>query len=61
VGDSLRADVAGASAAGLVTAWLTRRVADPDQALRGHEGPPPDHAIGDLAELPALLESLAAA
>ena len=61
VGDSLRADVAGASAAGLATAWLTRRVADPEQALREHEGPPPDHAIADLAELPALLEGLAAA
>ena len=61
VGDSLRADVGGASAAGLATAWLTRRVADPEKALREHEGPPPDHAIADLAELPALLEGLDAA
>ncbi len=60
VGDSLRADVGGASAAGLGTAWLTRRIADPEQALRTHEGPSPDHAIADLAELPALVESLAA-
>jgi len=60
VGDSLRADVGGASAAGLGTAWLTRRIPDPEQALRTHEGPPPDHALADLAELPALVERLAA-
>jgi putative hydrolase of the HAD superfamily len=60
VGDSLRADVGGASAAGLGTAWLTRRIPDPEQALREHEGPAPDHALADLAELPALVERLAA-
>lgn len=59
VGDSLRADVAGAGAAGLRTAWLTRRIADPERALREHEGPAPQHAIADLAELPALIEALA--
>jgi putative hydrolase of the HAD superfamily len=59
VGDSLRADVAGAARAGLRTAWITRRVSDPDQALAGHEGPRPDHVIGDLAELPRLLETIA--
>ena len=61
VGDSLRADVAGARAAGLRTAWITRRVSDPEKALREHEGAPPDHTLADLAELPALLASLEAA
>jgi FMN phosphatase YigB (HAD superfamily) len=60
IGDSLRADVGGARAAGLRTAWITRRIADPEKALREHQGPLPDHALADLAELPALLESLAA-
>jgi putative hydrolase of the HAD superfamily len=59
VGDSLRADVGGARGAGLSAAWITRRVRDPEAALRTHEGPKPDHAIADLAELPALLASLA--
>ena len=54
VGDSLRADVAGAANAGLRTVWITRRVSDPEAALAAHEGPRPDHVIGDLAELPAL-------
>jgi putative hydrolase of the HAD superfamily len=58
VGDSLRADVAGAARAGLRTAWITRRVSDPSAALAEHEGPPPDHVIGDLAELPGLLAAL---
>jgi HAD superfamily hydrolase (TIGR01509 family) len=61
VGDSLRADVAGARAAGLRTAWITRRVSDPEKALREHEGAPPDHTLVDLAELPALLSSIEAA
>jgi HAD superfamily hydrolase (TIGR01509 family) len=61
VGDSLRADVGGAAAAGLGTAWLTRRIPDPQQALREHAGPAPDHAIADLADLPELVERLARA
>ena len=56
VGDSLRADVGGAHALGIRTAWITRRIADPEQALRENEGPAPDHAIGDLAEVLALLD-----
>ena len=60
IGDSLRADVGGARAAGLRTAWITRRIADPEKALREHQGPQPDHALADLSELPALLASLAA-
>ena len=58
VGDSLRADVAGAANAGLRTAWITRRVKDADAALAAHEGPRPDHVIGDLAELPDLVAAI---
>lgn len=59
VGDSLRADIAGAAAAGLRTVWITRRVPDVGRALAEHTGPPPDHVIADLRELPALVASLA--
>jgi HAD superfamily hydrolase (TIGR01549 family) len=55
VGDHLKLDVAGGSAAGLSTAWLVRRVRDPDAALRDHAGPPPTHVIRDLAEVPGLV------
>ena len=55
VGDSLDADVSGAAPLGMATAWLTRRVRDPEAALREYEGPKPDHVIGDLAELEPLL------
>jgi putative hydrolase of the HAD superfamily len=58
VGDNLDADVAGAAALGMRTAWLTRRVADPAAVRARHPGPPPDFTIADLAELPALLASL---
>src|SRR5262249_13672382 len=58
VGDSLRADVGGAANAGLRTAWITRRVTDADAALAAHEGPRPDHVIGDLAELPELIGAI---
>jgi HAD superfamily hydrolase (TIGR01493 family) len=58
VGDSLRADVGGASPLGIRTVWITRRVSDRAQALGKHEGPPPDHEIADLRELPALLDAL---
>jgi putative hydrolase of the HAD superfamily len=58
VGDSLRADVAGAAQAGLRTAWITRRVKDTDAALAAHEGAPPDFVIRDLAELPGLVAKL---
>ena len=59
VGDSLRADVAGAAALGIRTVWITRRVGDPERALREHAGPPPDWRIGDLAELPRVIEESA--
>lgn len=55
VGDSLRADVAGAGALGIRTAWITRRVREPERKLAEHEGVLPDHTVADLAELPALL------
>ena len=57
VGDSLRADVVGAAALGIKTAWLTRRVKDPRAALQAYQGPAPDFTIRDLAELPDLLEA----
>ena len=56
VGDSLRADVAGAAAVGMRTAWVTRRVSDPDKLRAEHEGPSPDHELMDLAELRSLIE-----
>jgi HAD superfamily hydrolase (TIGR01549 family) len=56
VGDSLAADVAGAAGLGIRTVWLTRRVADPARAREAYEGPPPQHEIRDLAELPPLLD-----
>jgi FMN phosphatase YigB (HAD superfamily) len=55
VGDSLRADVEGAAALGMRTAWLTRRVKDPRASLEAYGGPAPDHTIGDLEELRDLL------
>jgi HAD superfamily hydrolase (TIGR01549 family) len=57
VGDSLDADVRGAGELGMRTGWLTRRVRDPERALREHGGPGPDWTLGDLAELPGLLQA----
>jgi putative hydrolase of the HAD superfamily len=54
VGDSLSADVTGASALGMRTAWITRRVARPADELAKHAGPQPDHVVADLAELAGL-------
>lgn len=51
VGDNLDADVRGAAALGARTAWITRRVADPERALAEFDGPEPDWRIADLAEL----------
>ncbi len=58
VGDNLKADVSGAAAAGMRTAWVTRRIRDPEEALARHEGPEPDLIVEDLAELPERLASL---
>ncbi len=51
VGDSLRADVAGAAERGMRTTWITRCVPDPDAALAAFEGPRPEFIIADLREL----------
>ena len=58
VGDSLKADVAGAAALGIPTVWITRRIGDPAKALRDHGGPKPDFQIEDLSELEGLLRKL---
>jgi putative hydrolase of the HAD superfamily len=57
VGDDLRADVGGAAPLGIRTAWITRRVRDPEAKLREWEGPPPDWTIADLAELEELVRA----
>jgi FMN phosphatase YigB (HAD superfamily) len=57
VGDNLDADVTGAAALGMRTAWITRRVADPDEALLRHTGPRPDFVIRDLRELLPLVDT----
>jgi len=51
VGDNLAADIAGAAALGMRTAWITRRVAKVDEALANHTGARPDHVVADLREL----------
>ena len=61
VGDSLVADVAGAASIGIRSVWLTRRVKDPEQALKRHQGPRPDYQIDDLSEIEGILDSLEAA
>jgi FMN phosphatase YigB (HAD superfamily) len=58
VGDNLDADVRGAGELGIRTVWVTRRVKDADAVLERHKGPPPEHIVSDLSELPALLASL---
>lgn len=56
VGDNLAADVAGAAALGMRTAWLTRRIERPEQALAKHTGPPPDYVVSDLREIVEIVE-----
>jgi putative hydrolase of the HAD superfamily len=56
VGDRLGADVAGPAALGIRTAWIVRRVKDPEAARLERPEPAPDLRIQDLAELPALLQ-----
>ena len=56
VGDNLSADIAGAAAVGLRTAWVTRRVREPEERLGKHEGPAPDFVVADLAELCDLID-----
>jgi HAD superfamily hydrolase (TIGR01509 family) len=52
VGDSPSIDIGGAAAAGLRTVWL-----DADDLAYPSEATNPDHRIGELAALPALLDS----
>lgn len=61
VGDNLVADVQGASALGIRTAWITRRVRDPEAASSDYDGPSPEFQISDLAELLAILDADATA
>jgi putative hydrolase of the HAD superfamily len=56
VGDNLRSDVAGAAAFGMKTAWITRRVEDPEGLLAQHQGPQPDFVVADLRDLVELVE-----
>lgn len=58
VGDRLQADVAGAAAIGMRTVWLTRRVANPEREMERYDGPRPDFALEDLADLPVLVARL---
>lgn len=55
VGDSLKADIAGAAALGMRTVWLTRRIREPEQELARYRGPRPDFALDDLRDLPVLM------
>jgi len=57
VGDDLRADVGGAAPLGIRTAWVTRRVRDPEAKLREWQGPTPDWTVADLAELEELVRA----
>ncbi len=61
VGDNLEADVAGAAALGIRTAWITRRVGNPDAAIEAYSGVRPSHAIADLAELESVIDLAAGA
>ncbi|MDJ0787090.1 MAG: HAD family hydrolase [Myxococcota bacterium] len=51
VGDNIDADVGGAHALGMQTAWITRRVADPGEARERSSAPEPSHRIHSLREL----------
>jgi 2-haloalkanoic acid dehalogenase type II len=55
VGDSLTADVAGAAALGLRTAWITRCVREPERELAQHAGSRPDHVVSDLREIAEII------
>ncbi len=55
VGDNLDADVRGASALGMRTIWIDRRVRDKGAALRAYDGPAPTWRVSDLAEVAVLL------
>ena len=51
VGDNLEADVRGAASFGMQTAWIARRVRDPEKARADYDGPAPTRVLSDLSEL----------
>ena len=51
VGDNLEADVAGAHSLGMQTAWLTRRVKQPETKLAAYEGDRPTFELEDISEI----------
>lgn len=55
VGDNLEADVGGASALGIRSVWLTRRVRDPEHSRGRYTGPEPYAAVADLAQVAQLV------
>lgn len=55
VGDNLQADVGGASAVGMRTVWIDRRVRDKKRALQAYDGPAPTWIVSDLSEIERLL------
>lgn len=57
VGDSLGADIEGATRAGIRSVWITRRVKDPEAKLEAHEGAAPDYEIDDLEALERILDT----
>lgn len=52
IGDSLRADVAGANAMGIRSVWI------PHNEAESVDGIEPDHTLDSLADLPALLNEI---
>ena len=56
VGDRLTDDVDGAAAMGMRSAWITRRVRDPEKTLAEHPGARPTWIVSDLDELARLLD-----
>jgi HAD superfamily hydrolase (TIGR01509 family) len=54
-GDNLSADVAGAAAAGMRSAWVTRRVPNAERVLAEWTGARPDFVVAELAELEAIV------
>jgi HAD superfamily hydrolase (TIGR01509 family) len=60
VGDSLTADIAGASAMGMRTLWLTRQIRNPEEQFSRYKGPRPDVSIEDLIDLPVTVARFSA-
>jgi HAD superfamily hydrolase (TIGR01662 family) len=56
VGDTLEADILGAKQCGMKTVWISRRVEQSRYMLRVRPELTPDAEIGELRELPHILE-----